>query len=183
MDRNNVVNRKSTAPSVRASIRSSFLGATFIQLWRMRSAEEQQAWLDVMHQNIHLLQVQRGFRSMSLHPSLDGRNVIVYAGVPRIDVSALTGAGLDGLRAHLKSSMGYFTLESGSVSARQRHLEALARAQASVEEAARVLKETRAGELVAQELREAQRALDEISGEFTNEDLLGRIFSSFCIGK
>ena len=79
MDRNNVVNRKSTAPSVRASIRSSFLGATFIQLWRMRSAEEQQAWLDVMHQNIHLLQVQRGFRSMSLHPSLDGRNVIVYA--------------------------------------------------------------------------------------------------------
>ncbi len=104
-------------------------------------------------------------------------------GVPRIDVSALTGQGLDGLRAHLKSSMGYFTLESGSVSARQRHLEALARARSSVEEAARVLKETRAGELVAQELRTAQRALDEISGEFTNEDLLGRIFSSFCIGK
>ena len=104
-------------------------------------------------------------------------------GVPRIDVSALTGQGLDGLRAHLKSCMGYHTLESGSVSARQRHLEALARAQASVEEAARVLKETRAGELVAQELRTAQRALDEIGGEFSNEDLLGRIFASFCIGK
>jgi len=113
----------------------------------------------------------------------DAGAVSAPAAVPRIDVSALTGAGLDALRAHLKSSMGYFTLETGSVSARQRHLEALARAQASVEEAARVLKETRAGELVAQELRAAQRALDEISGEFTNEDLLGRIFSSFCIGK
>jgi tRNA modification GTPase len=104
-------------------------------------------------------------------------------GVPRIEVSARTGQGLDSLRAHLKSSMGYFTLESGSVSARQRHIEALDRARACVEEAARVLKETRAGELVAQELRAAQRALDEIGGEFTNEDLLGRIFSSFCIGK
>jgi tRNA modification GTPase len=104
-------------------------------------------------------------------------------GVPRIEVSALTGQGLEALRGHLKSSMGYFTLESGSVSARQRHIEALERARASVEEAARVLKETRAGELVAQELRAAQRALDEIGGEFTNEDLLGRIFSSFCIGK
>jgi tRNA modification GTPase len=113
----------------------------------------------------------------------DAHALAVPAGVPRVDVSALTGAGIDGLRAHLKSCMGYHTLESGSVSARQRHLEALARAAAAVEEAARVLNETRAGELVAQELRTAQRALDEISGEFTNEDLLGRIFSSFCIGK
>jgi tRNA modification GTPase len=104
-------------------------------------------------------------------------------GVPRIDVSALTGQGLEGLRAHLKSCMGYHTLESGSVSARERHLEALKRARASVEEAARILKESRTGELVAQELRIAQQALNEISGEFTNEDLLGRIFASFCIGK
>ncbi|MGC1456757.1 MAG: tRNA uridine-5-carboxymethylaminomethyl(34) synthesis GTPase MnmE [Steroidobacteraceae bacterium] len=104
-------------------------------------------------------------------------------GVPRIEVSALTGEGIDALRSHLKSCMGYHTLDSGSVSARQRHLEALARARASVEAAAVILQQTRAGELVAQELRVAQRALDEISGEFTNEDLLGRIFSSFCIGK
>jgi pimeloyl-ACP methyl ester carboxylesterase/heme-degrading monooxygenase HmoA len=79
MDRNNVIDRESSAPSARASIRSSFHGTIFIQLWRMRSADEQQAWLDIMHQNIHLLQVQPGFRSMSLHPSLDGRNMIVYA--------------------------------------------------------------------------------------------------------
>jgi tRNA modification GTPase len=113
----------------------------------------------------------------------DASAVSAPNGVPRIDVSALTGAGLDALRSHLKSCMGYHTLESGSVSARQRHLEALARARASVEAAAGILQETRAGELVAQELRLAQRALDEISGEFTSEDLLGRIFSSFCIGK
>jgi tRNA modification GTPase len=113
----------------------------------------------------------------------DASAVSAPPGVPRIDVSALTGQGLDDLRAHLKSCMGYHALDSSSVSARQRHIEALARAQAAVEEAARVLQHSRAGELVAQELRVAQRALDEISGEFTNEDLLGRIFSSFCIGK
>jgi pimeloyl-ACP methyl ester carboxylesterase/heme-degrading monooxygenase HmoA len=80
MDRSNaVLDTESSVQSMQASIRSSFRGATFIQLWRMRSAEEQQAWLDVMNRNIHLLQVQPGFRSMSLHPSLDGRNIIVYA--------------------------------------------------------------------------------------------------------
>ncbi len=69
------------------------------------------------------------------------------------------------------------------VSARQRHLEALARARKSVDAAARTLRQSRAGELVAQELREAQQALNEINGEFTSDDLLGKIFGSFCIGK
>ena len=100
-----------------------------------------------------------------------------------IPISARTGEGLDQLRNHLKSCMGYHTLDSGSVSARQRHLEAIARARASIEAAARTLRQSRAGELVAQELREAQQALNEINGEFTSEDLLGKIFSSFCIGK
>ena len=102
---------------------------------------------------------------------------------PRVALSALTGEGLDELRAHLKSCMGFRTSDVGTISARQRHLDALARARASVEEAARHLTERRAGELVAEELRIAQQALGEITGEFTSEDLLGRIFSSFCIGK
>jgi tRNA modification GTPase len=106
-----------------------------------------------------------------------------YSGPPRVALSALTGEGVDSLRAHLKSSMGYQTLESGTVSARQRHLDSLGRAHQHVEEAARQLRERRAGELVAEELRLSQQALSEITGEFTNEDLLGRIFSSFCIGK
>jgi tRNA modification GTPase len=104
-------------------------------------------------------------------------------GPPRLYVSALTGAGIEELRAHLKGCMGFQTVEGGAISARQRHLESLARARQHVGEASRQLTERRAGELVAEELRAAQRALNEITGEFTSEDLLGRIFSSFCIGK
>ncbi len=105
------------------------------------------------------------------------------SGPPRLWLSALTGAGLEELRAHLKRCMGYHSVEGGTVSARHRHLEALARARAHIEEAARQLTERRAGELVAEELRVAQQALNEITGEFTSEDLLGRIFAGFCIGK
>jgi len=79
--------------------------------------------------------------------------------------------------------VGYQTLEAGTVSARQRHLDALDRAHRQVAEAERRLRDSRAGELVAEELRGAQQALNEITGEFTSEDLLGRIFGSFCIGK
>jgi tRNA modification GTPase len=105
------------------------------------------------------------------------------AGPPRITMSALNGTGLDVLRNHLKACMGYATTEAGMVSARQRHLDALGRARSAVEQAARQLEERRAGELVAEELRAAQQALGEITGEFTSDDLLGRVFSSFCIGK
>jgi tRNA modification GTPase len=102
---------------------------------------------------------------------------------PRLRVSALTGAGLPALRAHLAAAMGYQSIESGVISARRRHLEALARAQAHSEAAAQLLTERRAGELVAEELRAAQRALGGITGEFTSEDLLARIFAGFCVGK
>jgi tRNA modification GTPase len=102
---------------------------------------------------------------------------------PRLRVSALTGAGLPALRAHLTAVMGYQSVDGGVVSARRRHLEALTRAQAHTEAAAQLLTERRAGELVAEELRAAQRALGEITGEFTSEDLLARIFAGFCIGK
>jgi tRNA modification GTPase len=105
------------------------------------------------------------------------------SGPPRVTLSALTGEGLKALRTHLKTCMGYQTLDGGTVSARERHLDALTRARGHTEEAARQLQERRAGELVAEELRVAQQALNEITGEFTSDDLLGRIFSSFCIGK
>ena len=105
------------------------------------------------------------------------------SGPPRLWLSALTGDGLAELRVHLKACMGYQTIDGGAISARRRHLEALARARAHCEDAARQLTERRAGELVAEELRGAQQALAEITGEFTSEDLLGRIFAGFCIGK
>jgi tRNA modification GTPase len=105
------------------------------------------------------------------------------SGPPRLHLSALSGEGLPALRAHLKVCMGFQSVDAGAISARRRHLEALARARAHTEEAQRQLTEARAGELVAEELRGAQQALDEITGEFTSEDLLGRIFAGFCIGK
>jgi tRNA modification GTPase len=105
------------------------------------------------------------------------------AGPQRIMLSALSGQGLDALRAHLKSCMGYQSIDSGAISARARHLEALGSAREHTRVARAQLTERRAGELVAEELRAAQQALGEITGEFTSEDLLGRIFASFCIGK
>jgi tRNA modification GTPase len=105
------------------------------------------------------------------------------SGPPRVTLSALTGEGLNALRAHLKACMDYRPAEAGTISARQRHLDALARARRHVEEGAKQLTERRAGELVAEELRAAQQALAEITGAVSSDDLLGRIFSSFCIGK
>jgi tRNA modification GTPase len=104
-------------------------------------------------------------------------------GPPRLTLSALTGKGLEELRAHLKACMGYQGIEGGAISARARHLDALARARRHTQEAQRQLTEARAGELAAEELRAVQQALGEITGEFTSEDLLGRIFAGFCIGK
>jgi tRNA modification GTPase len=102
---------------------------------------------------------------------------------PRVQVSARTGEGLDVLRTHLKHCAGYVAPGDGTLSARRRHLDALRRARAHVQEAERLLFERRAGELVAEELSEAHRALGEITGEVSSDELLGHIFASFCIGK
>ncbi len=102
---------------------------------------------------------------------------------PRVFLSARTGSGLELLRSHLKASAGYVESESGALAARRRHLDALSRARQHVQNAADTLNSTRAFELFAEDLRLAQQALGEITGEFTSEDLLGEIFGSFCIGK
>lgn len=104
-------------------------------------------------------------------------------GVTVISVSALTGAGIDLLREHLKGLMGFQSAGEGAFSARRRHLDALENARAHLEEAVTQLQTFRAGELVAEELRLAQQDLGSITGEFSSDDLLGEIFSSFCIGK
>ncbi len=116
---------------------------------------------------------------------LSGRAPVVRSGAWGMEIllSAKTEAGLDLLREHLKSCMGYHGGGEGTFMARRRHLEALERATAALERAAYQLEVVRAGELVAEELREAQNALAEITGEFTSNDLLSRIFASFCIGK
>jgi tRNA modification GTPase len=105
-----------------------------------------------------------------------------HAGV-EVALSARTGAGLPELRAHIKALAGFQGAEGGEFLARRRHLDALARALAHLEAAAEVLDATAAGELLAEDLRQAQHALGEITGTFSPDDLLGRIFAGFCIGK
>ncbi|MGO2131671.1 MAG: tRNA uridine-5-carboxymethylaminomethyl(34) synthesis GTPase MnmE [Halomonas sp.] len=102
---------------------------------------------------------------------------------PVIRLSAHTGEGVDILKEHLKSVMGFSTTTEGRFSARRRHLDALERAASALASGQDQLKGHAAGELLAEDLRDAQQALDEITGEFTADDLLGEIFGSFCIGK
>jgi tRNA modification GTPase len=100
-----------------------------------------------------------------------------------IGISAATGAGIDALKEHLKTIMGFSESGEGGFTARRRHLDALERANSFLASGKAQLQGYAAGELLAEDLRHAQNALSEITGEFTSDDLLGRIFSSFCIGK
>ncbi|HEX2585150.1 MAG TPA: tRNA uridine-5-carboxymethylaminomethyl(34) synthesis GTPase MnmE [Steroidobacteraceae bacterium] len=98
-------------------------------------------------------------------------------------VSASKNLGIDELRQHLKQIAGFSNTESGLFLARRRHLDALQRARDHLQQAQDSLMNKQAGELCAEELRLAQQQLSEITGEFSSDDLLGRIFSTFCIGK
>jgi tRNA modification GTPase len=98
-------------------------------------------------------------------------------------LSAKTGNGIDLLREHLFKAVGFHPEEEGVFIARRRHLDALGRARQSIVNGYDCLTGMGAGELLAEELRQAQNALGEITGTFTTEDLLDHIFSSFCIGK
>ncbi|WP_264404021.1 tRNA uridine-5-carboxymethylaminomethyl(34) synthesis GTPase MnmE [Vibrio owensii] len=100
-----------------------------------------------------------------------------------IRLSAKTGAGVDALRTHLKECMGFSGNTEGGFMARRRHLHALERAAQHLQIGQEQLEGYMAGEILAEELRITQQHLNEITGEFSSDDLLGRIFSSFCIGK
>lgn len=100
-----------------------------------------------------------------------------------IYLSAKTGEGIDLLKQHLKNCMGYQQKTEGQFIARRRHLDAIDTAEDHLELADVNLHKLKAGELLAEELRLAQEALSSITGEFSNDDLLGRIFADFCIGK
>lgn len=91
--------------------------------------------------------------------------------------------GLDELRLHLKQSMGYTGTGEDGFIARRRHVEALDRTLEFLHSGQDQLLGSAAGELLAEDLRLAQQSLSEITGHFTSDDLLGHIFSSFCIGK
>lgn len=100
-----------------------------------------------------------------------------------VKLSAKTGAGVDALRERLRQIAGYKNLGEGAFTARQRHVDALQRAERHFAAGREALDEARAGELLAEELRLAHDALGEITGAVTSDDLLGMIFAKFCIGK
>jgi tRNA modification GTPase len=102
---------------------------------------------------------------------------------PVVLLSARTGEGLDALRERIRELAGFRDLGEGAFTARRRHVEALRDAHSHFEAGRAALRDARAGELLAEELRLSQQALGTITGEFTADDLLGRIFSEFCIGK
>ncbi|MGH8845889.1 MAG: tRNA uridine-5-carboxymethylaminomethyl(34) synthesis GTPase MnmE, partial [Polaromonas sp.] len=99
-------------------------------------------------------------------------------------ISAKTGAGLQALRQQLLQVVGWQAAPEGVFMARERHVRALHNVQAQLEKAAAQLRASQpALDLLAEDLRQAQLHLSEITGEFTPDDLLGEIFSRFCIGK
>ncbi len=115
---------------------------------------------------------------------LTGQSAKVEPGsVETISLSAYTGEGISLLKTHLKESVGFEASESGTFMARRRHINALNNTQHHVETGFQLLEQHSAGELLAEELKLAQDNLNEITGEFTSDDLLGKIFTSFCIGK
>ncbi len=122
-----------------------------------------------------------------VHNKIDLTDTIPHvtekAGETEIALSAKTGVGIDLLQTHLKNIMGYTVMTEGVFLARRRHLDALQRAREYVVHGQQQLSEARAGELLAEDLRQAQMALGEITGFVSSDDLLGKIFSSFCIGK
>nr|MCH9769649.1 tRNA uridine-5-carboxymethylaminomethyl(34) synthesis GTPase MnmE [Gammaproteobacteria bacterium] len=100
-----------------------------------------------------------------------------------INISIKTSQGIDLLKNFLKEFVGFNQQATGNFLARRRHLDALERCLNAVTVGQAQLSEHRAGELLAEDLRQAQQALGEITGEVTADDLLGTIFSQFCIGK
>lgn len=99
-----------------------------------------------------------------------------------VPVSAKTGVGMDKLKQKIKDLLNFHPQE-GQFLARRRHLDALERALAGLNIGLEEINRSKALELLAENLKLAHRALGEITGEFTADDLLGKIFSSFCIGK
>jgi tRNA modification GTPase len=100
-----------------------------------------------------------------------------------VSLSAKEGTGMEFLKEQIKLHAGLQSAGEGTFSARRRHIDGLVKAKQFVEHGLKQLEEYQAAELLAEDLRQAQLALNAITGEFTSDDLLGRIFSDFCIGK
>jgi tRNA modification GTPase len=115
-------------------------------------------------------------------PSLSTINYLEYS-IPTISLSAKENVGIDLLRSFIKEAIGFNATDEGVFIARERHLIALSNAKQLVDSALALLATRSSLELIAEDLRFAQMQLGAITGEFTSDDLLGEIFSNFCVGK
>jgi len=106
-----------------------------------------------------------------------------FAYTPAVYLSAKTGDGIELLKTALKDHAGFNTTVEGGFIARRRHLDAMEKSRACLDSALNQLSENKAAELVAEDLKDAHQALELITGAYSSDDLLGEIFSSFCIGK
>lgn len=147
---------------------------------------------------LHALYDERGLKQQATDLLNSGRVTVIRnkadlstetigldkrAGFPTVTLSAKHNVGVDVLREHLKQIMGFEAASEGGFLARRRHIDALNRAQEALDYGRLQLEGMGAGELLAEDLRMAQKFLGEITGEFSADDLLGEIFGSFCIGK
>ena len=155
----------------------------------IRKADKVLHLIDAREPNPHTLldDIPEGLDITTLYNKIDLLNIppqikVTESGT-QIYLSIKTGAGMDLLLQHLKQSVGYNDATENIFIARTRHLEALKKSHEFVQNALLQLQTNLASELVAEDLRLAQQTLAEITGEFTSDDLLGKIFSSFCIGK
>lgn len=160
----------------------------------VRRAREAQRTADLVLQIIDLSQKHKpqddsvaelptGIEVLTVYNKIDLSGTPAHIEKDEVFLSALTGEGLDLLVDHLKRVAGYQDTDSSQFTARQRHIDALNRARAHLDAGIEQLMQNQAAEILAEELRLAQQVLGEITGEVTSDELLGRIFSSFCIGK
>ncbi len=142
------------------------------------SSDETEALLTTLPKDVEIIRVYNKIDLFSRTPEIQ-----TTENGTEIFVSIKKNLGLDLLTSHLKTFIGFNASAENVFIARRRHLDALKFGHEFVEQALAQLQNALAGELVAEDLRQAQQHLAEITGEFTSDDLLGKIFSSFCIGK
>lgn len=140
---------------------------------------------EVLTQQLESLLQQQRITVIRNKADLSGETITLDSSLPYplITLAAKQQQGIDILREHLKEVMGFKSTTEGGFLARRRHIQALEKAQSAIAMGEQQLTHSGAGELLAEDLRIAQQALGEITGDYTADDLLGNIFSNFCIGK